>query len=108
MNPLSLELTTAVHDWQQDARRKMDYTGIYADRIKTEAALCNDAVRVFSSAFIESNTMHEIIPPTGLRCTHPQKWNQGMQILQRMDEVVFHVISRNRADVITKLLQLEN
>lgn len=117
MDPLSLEVMTAVHDWQQDARRKMDYSGIYADRIKTEAALFNDAVRVFATAFRESNA-HRGINSVSLKCTDyrgaksertdygnayaedmesdhsvSEKWLQGMQILKAMDQVVIHVIS---------------
>lgn len=112
MDPLSLEVMTAVHDWQQDARRKMDYSGIYADRIKTEAALFNDAVRVFAIAFRESNAIRSINSPS-LKCTDyrsakseksdygnadaddmeseysvSEKWLQGMQILQMLDQVL--------------------
>lgn len=112
MDPLSLEVMTAVHDWQQDARRKMDYSGIYADRIKTEAALFNDAVRVFAIAFRESNAIRSINSPS-LKCTDyrsakseksdygnadaddmeseysvSEKWLQGMQILQMLDQVI--------------------
>lgn len=109
MDPLSLEVMTAVHDWQQDARRKNDYSGIYADRIKTEAALFNDAVRVFSIAFREANAIRGITP-VSLRCADyknserknygnayedendsahavSDKWEQGMQILQMLDQV---------------------
>lgn len=112
MDPLSLEVLTAVHDWQQDARRKMDFSGIYADRIKTEAALFNDAVRVFAIAFRESNAIRGI-SSASLRCTNyrntnpgrsdygntdaedtdgsehsvSEKWMHGMQILQMMDQV---------------------
>lgn len=117
MDPLSLEVMTAVHDWQQDARRKNDYTGIYADRIKTEAALFNDALRVFAIAFRELNAIRGIAP-VSLRCndykasdsersdygnnahadetesehTISDKWIQGMQILQTMDQVLVHVL----------------
>lgn len=112
MDPLSLEVMTAVHDWQQDARRKMDYSGIYADRIKTEAALFNDAVRVFAIAFRESNAIRSI-NSASLKCNDyksvksersdygnadaddmeseysvSEKWLQGMQILQMMDQVL--------------------
>lgn len=111
MDTLSLEVLTAVHDWQQDARRKMDFSGIYADRIKTEAALFNDAVRVFAIAFRESNAIRGIAS-VSLRCndyrsakpersdygnadaedaesvhTVSEKWIHGMHILQMMDQV---------------------
>lgn len=115
MDPLSVEVVTAVHDWQQDARRKNDYSGIYADRIKTEAALFNDAVRVFSIAFREANAHREAngisgIELVSLRCADyknsernhygnayedesdsvhavSNKWEHGMQILQTLDQV---------------------
>lgn len=96
MDPLSIEVITAVHDLQEDARRRMDYSGIYADRIKTEAALFNDAVLVFSIAFRESNSVRGI-DSMSLRCTESkytetEKWEHGMEILQMMDQVLIHII----------------
>lgn len=128
-----MEVLTAVYDWQQDARRKMDYTSIYADRINTEAALFNDAVRVFSVAFRESNAIRSI-SSVSLRCTDyrsansdrsdygnadagdteseyavPEKWLQGMQILQMLDQVPINVlIVRKKADVLIECFDSEN
>lgn len=99
MDPLSPEVTTAVHDWQRDARRNMNYTGFYVDRVKTDAALFNDAVQVFSSAFRESNGIRNIGSMTK-RCANymheydddnnngmPGEWEHGSDILQIMDKV---------------------
>ncbi|XP_037025793.1 glutamate receptor ionotropic, kainate 2-like isoform X2 [Bradysia coprophila] len=102
MNLKSLEVEAAVHDWRQDAKKNQDYTVISADRIKTEAALFNDAARVFSTAFRESSSNRTIYPSL-LRCTgkeygddevdyeskitHSGKWEYGMQILQTMDQI---------------------
>ncbi|KAG4075834.1 hypothetical protein HA402_003660 [Bradysia odoriphaga] len=97
MDPQSLEVEAAVHDWRQDAKKNKDYTAIFADRILTEAALFNDAARVFSTAFRELSS-NRTIYPASLRCTdieddyelkmtHSGKWNYGMQILQTMNQI---------------------
>lgn len=93
-----MEVMTAVHDWQQDFRRKMDYTVINAEIIKTEAALYNDAARVFAAAFRESNALRDITPMP-LRCTESRKWHQGIHILQAMDQVVINGRSIQNEDL---------
>lgn len=104
MNPTSPEVEIAVRDWQQDARRRADYTGFYADRVKTEAALFHDAVYVFSSTLRELKATRDIHPHSK-RCqnsersryqfddgadseqTFPHRWEFGAEIMRRMDEV---------------------
>ena len=71
MDPHSVQVESAVVDWRQEERYKIE--GIYADHIKTEAALFNDAVRVFSSALKEFNS-REDVNPVPLRCTHSKQW----------------------------------
>ncbi len=88
MDPLSYEVKTAVYDWQQDAKRRMDNTRYYADQIKTETALFNDAVRAFLSAFRETYSTQSIRSTTTRCFDHGQtKWAHGAQILQSMDQV---------------------
>lgn len=47
----------------------------------------HDAVRVFVSTLREFNTIKEV-QPTSLRCSYTNKWNQGIQILQLMEQVI--------------------
>lgn len=88
MNPSSVEVTTAVHDWRLAEKRNNKFSEIYADRIKTETAFFYDAVRMFLTSFRELNAVREIPPPTYVRCFPTQnKWNQGMQIINYLNEV---------------------
>lgn len=87
MNPSSFEVTTAVHDWRLDEKRHNGYTEIYADRIKTDTALFYDAVRIFLSSFREFSTLHNV-NPMPLRCTQTNKWQQGIQIMDNLNQVM--------------------
>ncbi|KAJ6638984.1 Glutamate receptor ionotropic, kainate 2 [Pseudolycoriella hygida] len=110
MNPESHFVKNAVSDWQQEAIGRMEYPDYHPQRVKTEAALYNDAVRVFSAAFRETYSTEDITHPS-LQCTDyaqsenrqrktnyrydsniepeddgVEKWSHGMQILQMMDQ----------------------
>lgn len=93
VNPLSMEVTTAIHDWRIEEKRLRESTEIRADKIKTETALLHDAVRMFLTSFNECNAQKDIYPPIQLRCTttttHTNKWSQGMQILNHLNEVKY-------------------
>lgn len=73
----------------------------------------NDAVRVFASTLREFNALKEL-QPTSLRCTHVNRWNQGIQILRLMDQkteegmtgrIIFNEAGR-RADFYLEILEL--
>lgn len=93
MNPLSFEVTTAVHDWRLDEKRNKGYTEIYADQIKTQTALLYDAVKTFLTSFREFNAVRTV-RPMQLHCNQPTKWNQGLQLVENLNQVIYHVYQK--------------
>ncbi|XP_037026038.1 glutamate receptor ionotropic, kainate 2-like [Bradysia coprophila] len=85
MDPLSEEVREAVTNWQQAERGRRGYTGIYADRIKTETALFYDAVQTFLVVFNESNAAVPIRSHQS-NCRQNDKWNQGLQLVKALKE----------------------
>lgn len=81
MNPSSFEVTHAVYDWRLDEKR------IYAERIKTQTALFYDAVKTFLTSFREFNAQKNVRPQQ-LQCNQPMKWNQGLQIIENLNQVI--------------------
>lgn len=125
MNPNSLEVMTAVHDWRQgEPRFSADvYGGLYVDRVRTEAALFHDAAKYFASALREFHVSVREVQPRALRCDGGgggggggggRRWEQGRHILAAMDQrtdegatgrLVFDDGGR-RADFYVEMLEL--
>lgn len=118
MNPNSLEVMTAVHDWRQgEPRFSADvYGGLYVDRVRTEAALFHDAAKYFAATVREFHASVREVQPRAMRCEGGggRRWEQGRQLIAAMDErtdegatgrLVFDDSGR-RADFYVEMLEL--
>ena len=86
MNPSSVEILTAVHDWRQGELRNNAAFNVNAERVLTVTALMHDAVRLFSAAVREFSTENEL-EVKKFKCARLKQWEQGAELLKMVDEV---------------------
>lgn len=85
-NPESVEAQAASHDWRQSIRMKDFRYNVSPDKIKTEALLMHDAVKLFSMG-LKEYTIFDDLAYEPLDCANPTKWEHGQKILDIIDEV---------------------
>ncbi|XP_053682747.1 glutamate receptor ionotropic, kainate 2-like [Sabethes cyaneus] len=94
MDTKSFEIKNAVHDWEQgEARQKNDFR-ISPEHVSTEAALYNDAVKIFATAIRELDATEEITP-SKLSCGNKnlRQWPFGLRIVNYMKVKTEHGIT---------------